>query len=102
MTGVVTQTDVYRAMTHGQEFHERIGIIANREVATLHQGQPVQEALRVLYLKDVKQAPVLDTQFRPIGILSHLDIAAARVRLEQTRPNDKNASQERQVSQRHQ
>ena len=102
MTGVVTQTDVYRAMTHGQEFHERIGIIANREVTTLHQGQPVQEALRVLYLKDVKQAPVLDSQFRPIGILSHLDIAAARVRLEQTRPNDKNASQERQVSQRHQ
>jgi tRNA nucleotidyltransferase (CCA-adding enzyme) len=92
MTGVVTKTDVYRAMTHGQEFHEPVGTIAKREVAALHQGQAVQEALRVLYLKDVKQAPVLDSQSRPIGILSHLDIAAARIRLEHAMPNDKNAS----------
>lgn len=92
MTGVVTKTDVYRAMTYGQEFHEPVGTIAKREVAALHQGQSVQEALRVLYLKDVKQAPVLDSQSRPIGILSHLGIAQARIRLEHAMPNDKNAS----------
>ena len=82
LTSIVTKTDVYRAMTHGQEFREQIGTIAKREVAALYEGQAVREALRVLYMKDVKQAPVLDHQSRPIGILSHMDVAEARIRLE--------------------
>ncbi|MEO7859007.1 MAG: FAD-dependent oxidoreductase [Nitrospirales bacterium] len=82
LTGIVTKTDVYRAMTHGQDFGDRISTIAIRDVAALHQGQAVRDALQVLYMKDVKQAPVLDQESRPVGILSHLDIAEARIRLE--------------------
>ena len=82
LTSIVTKTDVYRAMTHGQEFSEPIGTIARREVAALHEGQEVREALRVLYMKDVKQAPVLDHHSRPVGILSHMDVAEARIRLQ--------------------
>lgn len=81
LTGIVTKTDVYRAMTHGQDFGDRISTIATCDVAVLHRGQAVRDALQVLYMKDVKQAPVLDQESRPIGILSHLDIAEARIRL---------------------
>jgi CBS domain-containing protein len=86
MTGILTKTDVYRAMTHGQDFGESVGTIAKHEVVTLREGQAVREALRVLDMKDVKQAPVLDQQSRPIGILSHMDIAEARIRLEHQIP----------------
>ena len=59
-----------------------IGTIARREVAALYEGQEVRDALRVLYMKDVEQAPVLDDHSRPVGILSHMDVAEARIRLE--------------------
>jgi len=81
LTGIVTKTDVYRAMTLGQEFSDSVGAIATQKVAVLHQDQSVREALRVLYLQNVKQAPVLNTQERPVGILGYTDIAAARIRL---------------------
>ena len=92
MTGILTKTDVYRAMTHGQDFGESVDTIAKHEVAALHEGQAVREALRVLYMKDVKQAPVLDHQSRPIGILSHMDIAEARIRLEHRASDRRHAS----------
>jgi NADH dehydrogenase len=82
LAGVVTKTDLYRAMAQGQEFREPIGTIAKREIARLQQGQVVREALRVLYMKDVKQAPVLDNQSRPVGTLSYMDIAKAKIRLD--------------------
>ena len=82
IAGIVTRTDLYRAMTHGQDFGESVGTITKREVAALREGQTVREALRVLYMKDVKQAPVLDQHSRPVGILSHLDLAEARINLE--------------------
>ncbi|HSF10901.1 MAG TPA: FAD-dependent oxidoreductase [Nitrospirales bacterium] len=82
LLSIVTKTDVYRAMTHCQDFREPIHTIAKREVAAVHEGQAVREALGVLYMKDVKQAPVLDDQSRPVGILSHMDVAEARIRLQ--------------------
>ncbi len=99
MTGILTKTDVYRAMTHGQDFGESVGTIAIREVAALHDGQAVREALRVLYMKDVKQAPVLDQQSRPVGILSHMDIAEARIRLEHRASDGLQASSNNPLSQ---
>jgi CBS domain-containing protein len=92
LTSIVTKTDVYRAMTHGQNFRDRISTIATRNVAALHQGQAVRDALRVLYMKDVKQAPVLDHQSRPVGILSHMDVAEARIRLEDRTSDGQQAS----------
>ncbi|WP_342346416.1 FAD-dependent oxidoreductase [uncultured Nitrospira sp.] len=82
LTSIVTKTDVYRAMTHGQDFHESVRTIAKREVTALPEGQAVREALHLLYLKNVKQAPVLDQESRPVGILSHMDIAEARIHFE--------------------
>ncbi len=92
MTGILTKTDVYRAMTHGRDFGESVDTIAKHEVATLREKQPVREALRVLYMKDVKQAPVLDHQSRPVGILSHMDLAEARIRLKQQASDKRHAS----------
>lgn len=92
MTGILTKTDVYRAMTHAQDFGESVGTIAKREVAVLHEGQAVREALRVFYMKDVKQAPVLDHQSKPVGVLSHMDVAEARIHLEHQSPGGKNSS----------
>ncbi|MCW5784385.1 MAG: cyclic nucleotide-binding domain-containing protein [Nitrospirales bacterium] len=92
LTGIVTKTDVYRAMIHGRDFGESVDTIAKHEVATLREKQPAREALRVLYMKDVKQAPVLDHQSRPVGILSHMDLAEARIRLERQASEEAHAS----------
>ncbi|MGP0594320.1 FAD-dependent oxidoreductase [Nitrospira sp. T9] len=92
LLSIVTKTDVYRAMTHDQDFREPIHAIAKREVATVHKGQAIREALGVLYMKDVKQAPVLDDQSRPVGILSHMDIAEARIHLEHPASDRRHAS----------
>ena len=92
LTSIVTKTDVYRAMTHGHDFGESVGTIAIREVATLHEGQAVRDALRVLYMKDVKQAPVLDHQSRPMGMLSYMNVAEARIRLEHRASDRRHAS----------
>jgi CBS domain-containing protein len=92
MTGILTKTDVYRAMTHGQDFGESVGTIGKHEVAALREGQTVWEALRVLYMKDVKQAPVLDDSFRPAGILGHMDLAEARIRLDHQASSSQRAS----------
>ncbi|MCA9421940.1 MAG: CBS domain-containing protein, partial [Nitrospira sp.] len=69
-----------------------VDTIAKHEIAALHEGEAVREALRVLYMKDVKQAPVLDHQSRPIGILSHMDIAEARIRLKRQASEGTHAS----------
>ncbi|WNM57592.1 FAD-dependent oxidoreductase [Candidatus Nitrospira allomarina] len=92
MTGILTKTDVYRAMTLGQDFGESVETIAKHEVAALREGQTVREALRVLYMKDVKQAPVLDDRSRPVGILSHLDLAEARIHLDLRASGSQHAS----------
>ncbi|HBP89889.1 MAG TPA: hypothetical protein DD706_19595 [Nitrospiraceae bacterium] len=92
VSSIVTKTDLYRAMTHGQDFHEPVGTIGKKEVASLREDQTVREALRVLYMNDVKQAPVLDDQSRPVGVLSHLDLAEARIRLEQRASEGADAS----------
>jgi predicted transcriptional regulator len=92
MTGILTKADVYRAMTHGQGFDESVQTIAKHEVATLREGQTVWEALRVLYMKDVKQAPVLDHQSRPVGILGHMDIAEERICLDHQASGSQRAS----------
>ncbi|GJL68980.1 MAG: hypothetical protein NPIRA06_16150 [Nitrospirales bacterium] len=84
MTGILTKTNAYRAMTHGQDFGKSVTVstIPNHGVAALHEEQTVREALRVLDMKDVKQAPVLDHESRPVGILSDMNVAEARIRLE--------------------
>jgi NADH dehydrogenase len=99
LTGLVTKTDVYRAMTHGQEFRDPIKTIAKREFAALHQGQAIHEVLQVLYMKDVKQAPVLDNQSRPIGTLSYLDIAKAKIHLDDPTQAREHSSSENDLSQ---
>lgn len=99
LTGVVTKTDWYHARTQGQEFREPIGTIAKRKIAALHQGQSVHEALRVLYLEDVKQAPVVDNQSRPVGTLSYMDIAKAKIRLDHPTQKGEHSSSEGYLSQ---
>lgn len=94
MTGILTKTDVYRAMTHGHDFRESVDMIAKHDVVALREGQAVREALQVLYMKDVKQTPVLDHQSRPVGILSHMNIAEARIRLEHRVSDGLHASSE--------
>ena len=41
--------------------------------------QFIHDPLQVFYLKGVKKAPVLDEHGRPVGTLSYLDLARARM-----------------------
>ena len=82
LAGIVTKTDLYRAMTSGHEFGDRVSTVATREVVSVHQDQAVGDALRLLYVKTVKAAPVVDSASRPVGTLSFVDLAEARVKAE--------------------
>ena len=80
LSGLVTETTLLRAAARCQNFSEIVKNVASSEVVSLQSNQLVSEALRVFYMKEVKQAPVLDADGRPVGTLNYLDIALARTR----------------------
>lgn len=46
----------------------------------------------MLFSKNVKQAPVLDIQSRPVGIFSYMDVAETRIRFERPAHDGDNIS----------
>ena len=79
LTGLVTATDLHRAAANRLKFSETVKSVASSEVVALHHDQVIRDALRVFYMKEVKQAPILDVDGRPMGILRYLDVASARI-----------------------
>ncbi|GJL51379.1 MAG: hypothetical protein NPIRA01_26060 [Nitrospirales bacterium] len=80
VAGLVTETDLHRAAAHRQPFSETVKSIASMEVLCLEHHQVVRDALQVFYMKDVKQVPVLNAEGCPVGLLSYLDVARARIK----------------------
>ncbi len=83
LVGMVTRTDLYRAVADGQDLAGPIRAIATTQVTTLAPNQTVRDALATLRRKGLKHAPVVDAENRPVGMLSYLDLVRASVRLRQ-------------------
>jgi NADH dehydrogenase len=79
LTDLLTETDLFRSAANRQNFSQILKNIASHEVVSLQSNQLIREALRVFYMKEVKQAPVLDKDGHPVGTLNYLDIALARI-----------------------
>ncbi|WP_418281796.1 CBS domain-containing protein [Halorubrum sp. DTA98] len=79
--GIVTVTDVVRAIARGEVDGEReVGPLATRTVNTTYVGTPLPVAEREIGLADVPYVVVLGDDARMAGILTEVDIlAVARV-----------------------
>ena len=75
LTGLLTETDLFRSATKQRKFSEILKDNVSQEVISLQSDQFIHEALQVFYLKGVKKALVLDEHGRPVGTLSCLDLA---------------------------
>ena len=84
LKGLLTETDLFRFAANRQNLSEILKDNVSQEVISLQSHQVIHEALQVFYLKGVKKAPVLDEYGRPVGTLSFLDLARARI---QRRPS---------------
>jgi len=79
LVGMITRTDLYRAVADGRDLHGPVAAIVTRQIATLRPDQTLREALALFRRKRLKHAPVLDAENRPSGMLSYLDVALAGV-----------------------
>ncbi|WP_435197584.1 CBS domain-containing protein [Natronomonas sp. EA1] len=77
LTGIVTITDVVRAIAEGAVGGEgAIGELAGHAVNTVYRGTPLPVAERQLAYADVAYAVVLDDEGTPEGMLTEVDIVA--------------------------
>ena len=73
--GIVTVTDVVRAIAEGEEDGETpVGELATREVNTVYAETPLTVAERELSYADVPYAVVLDDDADMVGMLTEVDI----------------------------
>ncbi|GJL62281.1 MAG: hypothetical protein NPIRA04_09350 [Nitrospirales bacterium] len=80
LVSLVTESDLHRAVGNRRKFSEGVRSITSIEMVSLESTHVVRDALRLFYLKEVKQAPVLDVDGCPVGLLSYLDVALARIK----------------------
>ncbi|GJL56470.1 MAG: nucleotide-disulfide oxidoreductase [Nitrospirales bacterium] len=78
LTGLLTKTDLFRCTVNRQPLSETLNNIGSQDVTSVQSTQSIRDALRVLYMKAVKQVPILDDTGRPVGLLSYLDVVLAR------------------------
>jgi CBS domain-containing protein len=75
LEGIVTVTDVVRAIARGEVDGEtEAGVLAARDVNTTYAGTPLPVAERELYYANVPYAVVLDDEGGMCGILTEVDI----------------------------
>jgi len=79
VTSLITKTDLHRAAANRRPFSELVKNVARGEVVALESHQVIRDALRVFYLKEVKQVPILNAEGCPVGLLGYLDVALARI-----------------------
>jgi len=96
LLGIVTVTDVVRAIAEGQEDGSTpVGDLATAAVNTVYRGTPLPVAERELSLANVPYAVVLDDEGRQTGMLTEVDvIEVARVVQGESDPGDAVANQD--------
>lgn len=83
ITGVVSLVDLSRALL---EEHERPGLrvedVMSRPALTISAGAGVQECARAMLSSNVHRLVVVDSEGRPVGVLTQTDILRGMVNLE--------------------
>ncbi len=85
LAGVVTKSDVVRQISHcaGAGCTTAISAVMSPAVVACRLGDPLQEAWSVMKTRCLKNIPILDQEFRPIGVLNARD--ALEALLEETK-----------------
>lgn len=91
LVGVVSDRDLLKALspnigTMSETFNDlatlnkRVHLIMTRKPMTLHPEAPVGDAVRLFIGNRVSCIPIVDNEFRPLGIVSWRDILKALVK----------------------
>ncbi|MFB6161193.1 MAG: CBS domain-containing protein [Haloferacaceae archaeon] len=96
LEGIVTVTDVVRAIAHGDVGGDRaVGELASHDVNTTYAGAPLPVAEREIHYANVPYAVVLDDEAEMTGILTEVDVLeVARVVEGETGTGDSIAGQD--------
>ena len=74
-SGILTDTDLRRALAQGSDTDAPVGNYMARELATVTRGMPAFEALLQMARRDIHHLPVLDSEKgRLVGMLSSTDL----------------------------
>jgi CBS domain-containing protein len=79
VTGIVTDRDiVMRGVAEGRDAGSTsVGEVSTTGIETVHPGQSIDDAVRLMRAHDVRRLPVTDGG-RPVGIISLGDLAVER------------------------
>jgi acetoin utilization protein AcuB len=91
LVGVVSDRDLLKALspnigTMSETFNDlatlnkRVHLIMTRKPMTLHPEAPVGDAVRLFIGNRISCIPIVDNEFRPLGIVSWRDILKALVK----------------------
>lgn len=78
VTGIVTETDVLRALVRSGGLNMKIGEIMKREFVSVGRRNSLSQALKRIITAGEKGAVVLEGE-RPVGIITGVDIAFASI-----------------------
>jgi len=79
MAGVVTKSDVVRQISHcnGAGCATVISAVMTRTVVACRVGDMLKETWSVMKQRHLKNLPILDDEFRPVGVLNARDALEA-------------------------
>lgn len=83
ISGLLTRTDLYRAVLESRDMQSPAANLAAAHVVTLRGGQTLREVLGTFRRKRLKHAPVVDDAGKPIGMLSYVDMVLAGLKMRQ-------------------
>jgi CBS domain-containing protein len=83
LVGLITRTDLYRAVLENRDLQAPAMTLSPPHVLTLHSSQSLREVLGLFRRKRLKHAPVVDEAGKPVGMLSYVDIVLAGLKMRQ-------------------
>ncbi|NPA23942.1 MAG: CBS domain-containing protein [Crenarchaeota archaeon] len=73
--GVISEKDIVRCIAEGRDVNTtRVGEVCTREVITIREDAPLQEAARLMRQHRIRHLVVVDGSGKPIGVISIRDL----------------------------
>lgn len=85
IAGIVTDADLMRVVTDGASSRRLVAAdVMTRELATVSQATTIAGAARLMFEKNVKRLPVVDSSRRLVGIVSRSDVLRVFLRSDES------------------
>ncbi len=73
--GVISEKDIVRCIAEGKDVNStRVGEVCTREVITIKEDAPLQEAAKLMRRHRIRHLVVVDSSGNPVGVISIRDL----------------------------